>query len=129
MWAESYTGMVRRCRPDGSGIEDIGMLPGDQPVADGLAVAADGRLFVTTVNGGGIDVLNADGTYDQFIKAGTIPTNCVFDGTRLLMTDAGAIADTRRRLVHRAAVGDRDRRRRAARRWTGERSARQEERP
>ena len=70
------------------------MLPGDHPVADGLAVAADGRLFVTTVNGGGIDVLNADGTYDQFIEAGTIPTNCVFDGTRLLMTDAGAIADT-----------------------------------
>ena len=32
--------------------------------------------------------------YDQFIEAGTIPTNCVFDGTRLLMTDAGAIADT-----------------------------------
>ena len=62
VWAESYTGMVRRCRPDGSDIEDIGLLPGDQPVADGLAVAADGRLFVTTVNGGGIDVLNADGT-------------------------------------------------------------------
>ena len=36
----------------------------------------------------------ADGSYDQFIEAGTIPTNCVFDGTRLLMTDAGAIADT-----------------------------------
>jgi gluconolactonase len=94
VWAESYTGMVRRCQPDGSSIEDIGMLPGDHPVADGLAVAADGRLFVTTVNGGGIDVLNADGTYDQFIEAGTIPTNCVFDGSRLLMTDAGAIADT-----------------------------------
>ena len=94
VWAESYTGMVRRCRPDGTGIEDIGMLPGDHPVADGLAVAADGRLFVTTVNGGGIDVLNPDGSYDQFIEAGTIPTNCVFDGTRLLMTDAGAIADT-----------------------------------
>lgn len=94
VWAESYTGMVRRCQPNGSGIEDIGMLPGDHPVADGLAIAADGRLFVTTVNGGGIDVLNADGTYDRFIEAGTIPTNCVFDGSLLLMTDAGAIADT-----------------------------------
>jgi gluconolactonase len=94
VWAESYTGMVRRCRPDGTGIEDIGLLPGDHPVADGLAVAADGRLFVTTVNGGGIDVLNPDGSHDQFIAAGTIPTNCVFDGTRLMMTDAGAIADT-----------------------------------
>ena len=94
VWAESYTGMVRRCRPDGTAIADIGRLPGDKPVADGLSVAADGRLFVTTVNGGGIEVLNADGTYDQFIGAGTIPTNCVFTGTRLFMTDAGAIADT-----------------------------------
>jgi gluconolactonase len=94
VWAESYTGMVRRCRPDGTAIADIGLLPGDHPVADGLAIAADGRLFVTTVNGGGLDVLNADGSYDQFIEAGTIPTNCVFDGTRLFMTDAGAIADT-----------------------------------
>lgn len=94
VWAESYTGMVRRCRPDGSGIEDIGRLPGDRPVADGLAVAADGRLFVTTVNGGGIDVLAADGSYDQFIAAGSIPTNCVFAASRLIMTDAGAIADT-----------------------------------
>ncbi|CAN5803841.1 SMP-30/gluconolactonase/LRE family protein [soil metagenome] len=94
VWAESYTGMVRRCRPDGSSIEDIGRLPGDNPVADGLAVSADGRLFVTTVNGGGIDVLHADGNYDQFIAAGTIPTNCVFAGSQLFMTDAGAIADT-----------------------------------
>ena len=94
VWAESYTGMVRRCRPDGTGIADIGRLPGEHPVADGLAVAADGRLFVTTVNGGGIDVLHADGSYDQHIAAGTIPTNCVFDGSRLFMTDAGAIADT-----------------------------------
>lgn len=94
VWAESYTGMVRRCRPDGSGVEDIGRLPGDKPVADGLAVSADGRLFVTTVNGGGIEVLRPDGTYDQFIEAGSIPTNCVFAGQQLFMTDAGAIADT-----------------------------------
>lgn len=94
VWAESYTGMVRRCRSNGTGVEDVGRLPGDNPVADGLAAAADGRLFVTTVNGGGIDVLNADGTYDQFIEAGSIPTNCVFVGDRLFMTDAGAVADT-----------------------------------
>jgi gluconolactonase len=94
VWAESYTGMVRRLDPSTGAITDIARLPGEKPVADGLAVGADGRLYVTTVNGGGIDVINADGTYDRFIKAGVIPTNCAFDGTDLIMTDAGMLADT-----------------------------------
>lgn len=94
VWAESYTGMVRRLRLDTGAIDDIARLPGDNPVADGMCVAADGRLFVTTVNGGGIEVLNPDGSFDQHIKAGNVPTNCVFSGTRLYMTDAGAVADT-----------------------------------
>ncbi len=93
VWAESYTGMVRRLRGDGT-MEDICRLPGEKPVADGMAVAADGRLFVTTVNGGGIDVLHPDGRYDQHLKAGIIPTNCVFSGGDLYMTDAGVLADS-----------------------------------
>jgi gluconolactonase len=94
VWAESYTGMVRRLRLDSGQIEDIARLPGDNPVADGMSVAADGRLFVTTVNGSGIDVIHHDGEYGQFIEVGHIPTNCVFSGTRLYMTDAGAVANT-----------------------------------
>ena len=94
VWAESYTGMVRRLNPDNLQITDICKLPGDKPVADGMAVAADGRLFVTTVNGGGIDVINKDGSYDQFLKLGVIPTNCVFSGADLYMTDAGAVSYT-----------------------------------
>lgn len=94
VWAESYTGMVRRLNPDNLKITDICKLPGDKPVADGMAVAADGRLFVTTVNGGGIDVINKDGSYDQFLKLGVIPTNCVFSGADLYMTDAGVLADS-----------------------------------
>jgi gluconolactonase len=94
VWAESYTGMVRRIRPAGGDVEDVGQLPGERPVADGLAVASDGRLFVTTVNGGGIEVLHADGRYDQFIEVGDVPTNCIFDGSSLYVTDAGMVADT-----------------------------------
>jgi gluconolactonase len=94
VWAESYTGMVRRLNPGNLQITDICKLPGDKPVADGMAVAADGRLFVTTVNGGGIDVINKDGSYDQFLKLGVIPTNCVFSGADLYMTDAGVLADS-----------------------------------
>jgi gluconolactonase len=93
VWAESYTGMVRRLRSDGT-IEDIARLPGDNPVCDGMAVAADGRLFVTTVNGGGIEVVHPDGRYDRHIKAGVIPTNCIFSGSDLYMTDAGVLANT-----------------------------------
>jgi gluconolactonase len=94
VWAESYTGMVRRLNPDTLQITDICKLPGEKPVADGMAVAADGRLFVTTVNGGGIDIVNKDGSYDQFLKLGVIPTNCVFSGADLYMTDAGVLADS-----------------------------------
>jgi gluconolactonase len=93
VWAESYTGMVRRLDPATGSIADIARLPGDRPIADGMAVGGDGRLYVTTVNGGGIDVIHADGTYDRFIKAGVIPTNCVFSGRDLIMTDAGVLAD------------------------------------
>ena len=92
VWAESYTGMVRRLDPATGAIADIAKLPGEKPVADGMAVGKDGRLDVTTVNGGGIDVINRDGTYDRFIKAGVIPTNCVFASRDLIKTDAGVLA-------------------------------------
>jgi gluconolactonase len=94
VWAESYTGMVRRLRLDTAAIEDIAVLPGEKPIADGMAVGADGSLYVTTVNGGGIEVLTPDGSYVRHITAGTIPTNCVFAGRDLIMTDAGVLADT-----------------------------------
>lgn len=94
VWAESYTGMVRRLRLEGGTIEDIARLPGDHPVCDGMAVGADGSLYVTTVNGGGIEVIRPDGTYLRHIKAGVVPTNCVFSGRDLIMTDAGVIAES-----------------------------------
>jgi gluconolactonase len=94
VWAESYTGMVRRIDPVSGAIEDIARLPGDNPIADGMAVGADGLLYVTTVNGGGIDVIRPDGTFERHLKAGTVPTNCVFTGRDLIMTDAGIPADS-----------------------------------
>ena len=86
--------MVRRLNISSLAIEDICKLPGDNPIGDGLAVSQDGRLFVTTVNGGGIDVINSDGSYDQFITVGKIPTNCVFSGSDLYVTDAGVFANS-----------------------------------
>src|ERR1700678_4067379 len=46
LWDESYTGHVRRRRPDGT-LEDLGRMPGDDPVLDGMTIGADGRIFVT----------------------------------------------------------------------------------
>lgn len=94
VWAESYTGMVRRLRLESGRIEDIARLPGDHPVCDGMAVGANGLLYVTTVNGGGIDVLRPDGAYVRHIAAGDNPTNCVFVNRDLVMTDAGVIAES-----------------------------------
>lgn len=90
VWDESYTGRVRRRRPDGL-IEDLGRLPGD-PVPDGLAIGADGRLYVTDLKGQGIHVLQPDGTVDGFIAVGGAPTNCVFHGETLYVTDSGTLA-------------------------------------
>ena len=73
VWAESYTGMVRRLRLDTGAIEDIARLPGEKPIADGMAVGADGRLYVTTVNGGGIDVITPDGTLRPAHQGGRHP--------------------------------------------------------
>jgi gluconolactonase len=88
VWDESYTGRVGRLRPNGK-IEDLGRLPGDNPIPDGLKVGADGRLYVTDVMGKGIHVLAPDGEPEGFIPCGAAPTNCAFAGDILWVTDAG----------------------------------------
>ena len=91
VWDESYTGRVGRIRPDGR-IEDLGRMPGEKPVPDGLKIGADGRLYVTDIVGKGIHVLQPDGKVDGFIACGAAPTNCAFDGETLWVTDAGVLA-------------------------------------
>ena len=91
VWDESYTGRVGRIRPNGK-IEDLGRLPGDNPIPDGLKVGADGRLYVTDILAKGVHVLAPDGEVDRFIPCGIAPTNCAFDGETLWLTDAGTLA-------------------------------------
>jgi gluconolactonase len=91
VWDESYTGRVGRRRPDGT-LEDLGRLPGENPIPDGLKVGADGRLYVTDLVAKGIHVLAPDGAPLDFIGGGGAPTNCVFDGETLWVTDAGVLA-------------------------------------
>ncbi|WP_051371329.1 SMP-30/gluconolactonase/LRE family protein [Mesorhizobium loti] len=91
VWGESYTGRVKRQRPDGS-VEDLGRLPGDNPIPDGLKVGADGRLYVTDIAANGIHVLKPDGTAEGFFICGKATTNCVFSGEMLWVTNAGVLA-------------------------------------
>src|SRR5438105_1354022 len=91
VWDESYTGHVGRRRPDGT-IEDLGRLPGDNPVLDGMKIGADGRLYVTDLVAKGIHILAPDGKAEGFIACGGAPTNCAFDGETLWVTDAGVLA-------------------------------------
>jgi gluconolactonase len=91
VWAESYTGHVKRQRPDGS-IEDLGRLPGANPIPDGLKVGADGRLYVTDIAANGIHILRPDGTAEGFFVCGKATTNCVFAGETLWVTNAGVLA-------------------------------------
>lgn len=91
LWDESYTGHVGRRRPDGT-LEDLGRMPGDNPVLDGMKVGADGRIYVTDLVAAGIHVLAPDGKVLDFIPTGGAPSNIAFDGETLWVTNAGVLA-------------------------------------
>lgn len=90
VWDESYTGHVRRLR--NGRIEDLGRMPGDNPILDGMKIGADGRLYVTDLVGKGIHVVQPNGKVDDFIPVGGAPTNCIFSGETLWVTDATVLA-------------------------------------
>ncbi|MCB1486071.1 MAG: SMP-30/gluconolactonase/LRE family protein [Bauldia sp.] len=87
VWVESYTRAVRRMMPDGT-IVDLCHLPAPA-VPDGLKIAADGSLYITGVDSGGVEVVARDGAYLGRVPVGRIPTNCLFVGTTLYVTDGG----------------------------------------
>lgn len=90
VWVESYTRDVRRIRPDGT-VEHLVTLP-EGHIPDGLKVAADGNLYVTTITSHGVDVLSPAGEMLGLVEFGGEPQNCVFAGTELYVTDFGEIS-------------------------------------
>lgn len=93
LWCESYTGHVLRQYPDGRR-EDLGRLPGPNPVPDGMTIAEGGWLVVTDIVAGGLHILRPDGRPEDFVPVAAHTTNCVFDGPVLWVTAAGTLADT-----------------------------------
>jgi gluconolactonase len=93
VWAESYTRVLRRRRPD-STVTEVHQFADEAAVPDGFKIAPDGRFYVATVTSGGIHELTPDGDPAGFVPVGSTPTNCAIDGTSLIITDGGRPGDT-----------------------------------
>lgn len=89
VWVESYERGVYRMRPGGPS-EQIARLP-EGHIPDGLKIAADGDLWITTVLGGTVDVLARNGTFKDSLETGGAPLNCIFHEGALIITDFGDI--------------------------------------
>jgi len=90
VWVESYGRGVHRWRPDTRRSEQIAQLP-EGHVPDGLKIAGNGDVWITTFMGSGVDILRSDGTPVDFLETGGTVLNCVFHQGDLIITDMGDI--------------------------------------
>ena len=79
-WTESMAHRI--CRLDDGEPVTFCQLSGEH-VPDGMAFAADGRLFVATTVSGGVTVISPEGEVLAEIALGEHATNCAFDGSAL----------------------------------------------
>lgn len=82
-WTESMAHRI--CRLDDGEPVTFCQLS-EEHVPDGMAFAADGRLFVATTISGGVTVVSPDGRVLDEIRLGEHATNCMFDGSALYIT-------------------------------------------
>jgi gluconolactonase len=82
-WTESMAHRVSRME-DGEATTFCQFT--DDHVPDGMAIAADGRLFVCTTISGGVTIVSPDGKVLDKIDLGEHATNCIFDGSALYVT-------------------------------------------
>jgi gluconolactonase len=87
VWVESYDRDVWRRRPDGTK-EHLHRLP-ERHIPDGLKIAANGDLWITTFTSGGVDILRPDGAHVDFLETGGVQCNCLFHEGDLILTDFG----------------------------------------
>jgi gluconolactonase len=82
-WTESMAHRVQRME-NGEPVTFC-QLSNDH-VPDGMAIAADGRLFVATTVSQGVTVISPEGKVLEEIHLGEHATNCIFDGPALYVT-------------------------------------------
>ena len=85
-WTESMAHRVMRLE-DGKPVTFSQLSDGHVP--DGMAFAADGRLFVCTTISKGVTVLSPEGEVLEEIHLGEDATNCIFAGSTLHVTATG----------------------------------------
>jgi len=88
IWVESYSRAV--CVLDEGRRVLLCTLP-ENHVPDGLAIAADGRLFIATSASHGITIVGPTGEIldHLYLDDQALPTNCCFVGSDLWVTDFG----------------------------------------
>ena len=86
VWVETYERDV--CVLEDGRRRLLCRLP-ENHLPDGLDVAMDGRMFITTVTSRGITVVSPEGKIVDFIEfdSEALPTNCCFEGSILWVTD------------------------------------------
>jgi len=82
-WTESMAHRICRLE-DGEATTFCQLSDGHVP--DGMAFAADGRIFVCTTISGGVTVVSPEGEVLEEITIGEHATNCIFDGSTLWVT-------------------------------------------
>ena len=88
VWVESYTLNVVRRKPDGTKTVIYKMREGQLP--DGLKIDADGNFWITTVAAGGVEIIDRDGKFIDFLETGGTILNCCFGkGGKLFLADMG----------------------------------------
>jgi gluconolactonase len=92
VWGETISRYIKRKRP-GQEIEILARLP-ESHMADGMKFDSSGRLWITTVKGGGFDVLDPQTGKMEFVECPHYPLNCVFAGESLIVTDRGLWDDS-----------------------------------
>ena len=90
LWTESAAHRV--CRLEDGEATTLCQLADDH-VPDGMAIAADGRLFVCTTIFEGVTVVSPEGEVLEEIHLGEHATNCIFDRSTLYVT-ATHVAET-----------------------------------
>jgi len=87
-WAETVP--LAMCKLINGKREKMCVLP-ENHFPDGFVAAEDGRIFIATTYGHNITIIKPDGKIDGFIELEdhAIPTNCIFDGTDLIISDFG----------------------------------------
>ena len=87
LWVESYGRGVYRKRAGGKSEKLFQLAEGHVP--DGMKLDQGGNIWITTFSSGGVDIISSGGDFIDFLHTGGVPTNCIFAGDCLLITDFG----------------------------------------